>query len=218
MHRVKTPRDFDTLIPENERLQNELNRQEGRITELKERIVEMSSLCERVTNENLNVRDRLKRERKIRDQAEKVARRYSEQLDTIARSDGKLWLNSPNGDSVPFLPLTQRRTVIISTANLKGGVGKTTITANLGATLAKLGLRVLLLDLDHQSSLSSMCLRRRKRRDSTLGPLFECRARFGRGTSRHSIPASPSLNPPSATASFSSLRSMRRSRTSRTGS
>ena len=86
------------------------------------------------------------------------SRRYSDQLDAIANSDGKLWLNSPNGHAVPFLPLTQRRTVIISTANLKGGVGKTTITANLGATLAKLGLRVLLLDLDHQSSLSNMCL------------------------------------------------------------
>ena len=37
-------------------------------------------------------------------------------------------------------------------------MGKTTITANLGATLAREGLRVLLLDLDHQSSLSIQCL------------------------------------------------------------
>ena len=55
-------------------------------------------------------------------------------------------------------PLDDRRAAIISTANLKGGVGKTTITANLGATLAKLGLRVLLMDLDYQSSLSNLCL------------------------------------------------------------
>ncbi|MGC8638782.1 MAG: ParA family protein [Isosphaeraceae bacterium] len=135
-----------------------LDHQEGRIAELKDQIVELSAVCERVTTENLNIRQRLKREKKIRDQAESVARRYSEQLDTIAKSDGKLWLNSPNGDSVPFLPLTQRRTAIISTANLKGGVGKTTITANLGATLARMGLRVLMLDLDYQNSLSSLCL------------------------------------------------------------
>lgn len=43
-------------------------------------------------------------------------------------------------------------TSIIST---KGGVGKTTITANLGGLLADAGLRVLLLDLDIQPTLSS---------------------------------------------------------------
>lgn len=43
-------------------------------------------------------------------------------------------------------------TSIIST---KGGVGKTTIAANLGAFLADAGLRVLLLDLDVQPTLSS---------------------------------------------------------------
>ena len=36
----------------------------------------------------------------------------------------------------------------------KGGVGKTTLTANLGGLLADLGLRVLLVDADVQPSLS----------------------------------------------------------------
>lgn len=36
----------------------------------------------------------------------------------------------------------------------KGGVGKTTLTANLGALLADMGLRVLLIDADVQPSLS----------------------------------------------------------------
>lgn len=40
---------------------------------------------------------------------------------------------------------------IVST---KGGVGKTTLTANLGALLADMGLRVLLVDADVQPSLS----------------------------------------------------------------
>ena len=39
-------------------------------------------------------------------------------------------------------------------ASTKGGVGKTTLTANLGALLADMGLRVLLIDADIQPSLS----------------------------------------------------------------
>ena len=43
---------------------------------------------------------------------------------------------------------------IISLANQKGGVGKTTSTYNLGFVFSKLGLRTLLVDLDPQASLT----------------------------------------------------------------
>ena len=43
---------------------------------------------------------------------------------------------------------------VVSVINHKGGVGKTTLTANLGAGLAARGNRVLLVDLDAQGSLS----------------------------------------------------------------
>jgi chromosome partitioning protein len=43
---------------------------------------------------------------------------------------------------------------VVSVINHKGGVGKTTLTANLGAGLAARGRRVLLLDLDSQASLT----------------------------------------------------------------
>lgn len=44
---------------------------------------------------------------------------------------------------------------VISVISTKGGVGKTTITANLGGYIADAGLRVLLLDVDVQPTLSS---------------------------------------------------------------
>ena len=47
---------------------------------------------------------------------------------------------------------------IIAVANNKGGVGKSTTTANLGAALAMKGKRVLVVDTDPQANLTAALL------------------------------------------------------------
>ena len=43
---------------------------------------------------------------------------------------------------------------IITLANHKGGVSKTTSTASIGACMARMGKKVLLIDLDGQANLT----------------------------------------------------------------
>lgn len=157
-------------------LERELADRDAAIAELKEACDAAdgrAAAADRLRDE-LSDRDRRLAELKEFSDAEKTeladeVARLGKQLQEIVDTDGRLWERPVGPDVPPFVPRRDRRAVVVAVVNLKGGVGKTTLSANVGAVLAAQGDRVLLVDLDHQHSLSDLCFPNRRRRDLIAG-------------------------------------------------
>ena len=108
--------------------------------------------------------------------------RLTKLLGTLRDSDTSMWAKF--GRQLPFSDYDARisrlKPIIITIANLKGGVGKTTLTANMVAYFDNLGLKVLVIDLDYQGSLTTMLRSFGDQKDrSSVNELFRQGAQIG---------------------------------------
>ncbi len=78
----------------------------------------------------------------------------------LDRVDSHVWTKPDLYGNNRFVSRQDRKTRFIALANLKGGVGKTTLTLNLGVSLSQRGKKVLLVDLDFQGTLSNLAVPR----------------------------------------------------------
>lgn len=149
---------------------------EGERQQLRDRVHQLSEECERLKDDSV----RLSEDRdRIKGLGKKLMLLYQErgaqikslnaQVQHIMDLEGSFWEKAPLVNAPQFRPLDDRAAPIVAVMNLKGGVGKTTLTANLGGTLWGKGLRVLLVDLDHQGTLTSLCLSLEQERDVNRG-------------------------------------------------
>lgn len=106
----------------------------------------------RVVGEQLEQRQRELEDRQA--ELDRTDRRIRKAL----RMKGAVWSVKALQKRPKFRPLADRNRAVISVLNLKGGVGKTTVTAQLGIALARRGYRVLMIDLDLQGSLTNLFL------------------------------------------------------------
>jgi chromosome partitioning protein len=143
------------LLARGTQLRRELSRIRGRYQGERERVRDWWARCRRhVRKMNERAGDALADANRRLESATAVADRAA----ALADNRGNPWLRPSPPDAPSFVRPAERGATIIAVLNFKGGVGKTTLTANLAATLAGRGERVLMVDLDYQGSLTQLVL------------------------------------------------------------
>jgi cellulose biosynthesis protein BcsQ len=110
----------------------------------------------RLVNEKQVAEEELQRIAARNEEFSRQIHELENQIDGIREQDGRLWRRPLSSSATEFRSIAERGFPIISVLNLKGGVGKTTITAHLAGILGQKGYRVLMVDCDYQRSLSMM--------------------------------------------------------------
>lgn len=115
-------------------------------------------------HENLKIETRqlrldLDEAKRAKSTAESRLSQIESTLNKLSESEEPIWTKPFSGD-IQFRPRKDRKTVFLSMLNLKGGVGKTTLTANIAACLSLIDVekRILIVDLDFQGTLSQQCV------------------------------------------------------------
>lgn len=90
---------------------------------------------------------------------EQKIKKYDKLRDALFGEEDELWRLRPMArPGLLDSRMKDHRPYVLTIANLKGGVGKTTLTANLAAHFVAQNKRVLLIDFDYQGSLTRTVL------------------------------------------------------------
>jgi len=158
---------INQLVQENGQLQNDLgvaaadrNTLREQCDELKTEVTSATSILEAERDTSQQKIDalsgELEKQKEVLAAKDRVEHRREYLVRNALKLEGKIWQRKVLKGVPPFRPLHERHAAIISVVNLKGGVGKTTVTAHLAMGLSSRGYRVLMVDLDLQGSLSSL--------------------------------------------------------------